>query len=592
MNGSVSESVAAPGVSGHDTTGTDEISATGKQPVRSVPENGAKPSPVEPPLGAGRVGAGQEIPDETSGVLDDVRNRTRRKRRRSAPPGWTVWVARQAGRSRSFVSHTLPIYLMDRREELVSYLVSLAVLCVVALMMALWVLPPTTTEDIFGLLVTRTETPDEELELVELDQVVQPDSVTELNANSSLKQMLSQMEDGDSSDDIDDIEDREFTLDLDPTDAEMEVIFKKGEFGGRSEGGKQAALRRYGGTAESEQAVNSGLKWLKGIQQKDGSWNFSKVGAGASAGGFRQTEVGATSLALLCFLGAGHTHTKEGPYQEAVEKGLAYIGSQVEVVQGTADLRGNYEGNAGMYVQGIAAICISEAHALDRRDKDLAKLTAMSIRFIEKAQNPFNGGWRYAPREDPGDTSVVGWQVMAMQSARAGRVRPDSKVLRNVREFLDSVQGDPDGSTYKYIPDRGGPTNSMSAVGLLCRMYLGWDKDFEPLKKGVHRLAAIGPSKTDMYYNYYASQVLHHWGDDLWKKWNLKMREQLVSTQVTKGPAAGSWAPTDSHGRRGGQIYQTALSVLTLEVYYRHLPMYQRLGTDQHDPSKVDSSGK
>ena len=92
-----------------------------------------------------------------------------------------------------------------------------------------------------------------------------------------------------------------------------------------------------------------------------------------------------------------------------------------------------------------------------------------------------------------------------------------------------------------------------------------------------------------MYYNYYASQVLHHWGDDLWKKWNLQMREQLVKSQVRKGPATGSWAPTDSHGNRGGQIYQTALSILTLEVYYRHLPMYQRLQKEPQDPTKVDA---
>ena len=50
-------------------------------------------------------------------------------------------------------------------------------------------------------------------------------------------------------------------------------------------------------------------------------------------------------------------------------------------------------------------------------------------------------------------------------------------------------------------------------------------------------------------------------------------------------PGAGSWDVTDPHGNAGGRIYQTALSLLTLEVYYRHLPIYRRFDADA-TPSK------
>lgn len=548
----------------------------------------AVPHPPTSPLDSNGTGTASETRSKTVSVMSQVNQRKRsRRRRRGGPPLWVTRLSQTIRQARTFFKESLPSWIAAHREELASCATSFAVLTIVAIVMALWILPPASGNGLFDLIVSRTETDLDDLTAVEIDEIIQPDAIQDLDVNSNLKQMLSELEDGETSDEFTSPEDRDFAWELEPTEKQLDALYREGDFGGRSTAGKQAALKRYGGTAASEQAVSSGLKWLKGLQQKDGSWSFARVGRDAAAGDFQRTEVGATSLALLCFLGAGHTHLQEGPYQETVRSGLAYMGSQIQVVQGTADLRGTYEGHAGMYVQGLAAICISEAHALEPRDEDLEKVTEMAVAFIERAQDPIGGGWRYNPR-DPGDTSVVGWQVMALQSAKAGRVRVSSKTLKNTRDFLRDARGDADGSTYKYRPEDNRPKDSMTAVGLLCRMYLGWGKDHEALGKGVHRLATIGPSTTDMYYNYYAAQVMHHWGGELWDKWNLQMREQLVKSQIGDGPAAGSWKPTDNFGRRGGQLYQTALSILTLEVYYRHLPIYRRLENGPTDPTTVE----
>ena len=527
---------------------------------------------------------------EPDAVLQRVRQRTQGRRRRRQPPGWILLLVGTAGRGRNFLSQSAPAWFINHREEIVSYVASLIVLGIVCLLMALWVLPPAERLQFFDLLVTHREDFNEPLEALEVAEFVQPEAIVELEINSTLMQLDSEFKGGDTAAEQPAIEDNQTSVIVKPTDAQVAQVLKQGEFGGRSEAVRQVSLSLYGGTVDSEKSVASGLRWLQSIQRKDGSWNFSQPGPGAKAGSFRRTEVGATAMALLCFLGGGHTHAVDGPYRDTVQQGLAYIGKQAVINQGAADLRGSFEGNSGMYVHGLATICISEAHALDHRDKDLKKLTEMAINFIELAQDPVDGGWRYKPRDDVGDTSVVGWQVMAIQSAKSGTVRISNKSLQKARTFLKSVQVDEIGSSYAYVPNKLNAKNSMTAVALLCRMYMGWRKDNPGLLKGVNHLSAVGPSRSDIYYNYYATQVLHHWGGDLWEKWNGVMREQLVRTQVKEGPAAGSWAPTDSHGARGGQIYQTTLSVLSLEVYYRHLPMYRKLPEDPADPTQVSAT--
>jgi hypothetical protein len=179
---------------------------------------------------------------------------------------------------------------------------------------------------------------------------------------------------------------------------------------------------------------------------------------------------------------------------------------------------------------------------------------------------------------------------MALQSAKAGRIKVDSNTILDVKRFLKSVQHF-DGAQYSYVPEQG-PKDSMTAVGLLCRMYLGWKRDNLALKAGVEHLSKVGPQPGKIYFNYYATQVLHHWGGDLWNQWNLRMRNELVSTQVKSGPGAGSWDVRDDHGYQGGRLYQTTLSLLTLEVYYRHLPIYQKLDENESANAAVPEKAK
>ena len=82
-----------------------------------------------------------------------------------------------------------------------------------------------------------------------------------------------------------------------------------------------------------------------------------------------------------------------------------------------------------------------------------------------------------------------------------------------------------------------------------------------------------------MYYLYYATQVVHFFdGPDWHQTWNPKIRDLLVKLQVkTAGANKGSWDKDQGHiGGSCGRLGTTCLCLLTLEVYYRHLPLYKR----------------
>jgi len=505
-------------------------------------------------------------------ILQQVEQRTQRRMRRRKPPKWALRVVGLLTFIRHFFRTILPREIRKRRRELITAGVSFLVHLGVGLILTLWLLPSSARNDILQLIGAKIED-DADEQPAELIEIVQPTSLKDLQVDSTLQQMLAELDKGPHTNQMDSPDPDDIQLPLDDLTDVVEIPFVKGQFGGRSEAGRRAAVAKFGGNAESEKAVTQGLAWLQKIQRSDGSWSFAEVGGAGQPGNLTTTDMGATSLALLCFLGAGNTHETAGPYRETVLSGLAFLVKNAERGASGADLRGRFQGNSGMYVQGIATICVCEASALAPKDKELRRLASDAVKFIERAQHRVDGGWRYNPG-DPGDTSVVGWQLMALQSAKSGRIKVQNNTIRDAKEFLDlvAVNG---GSQYSYMPGSG-PTDSMTAVGLLCRMYNGWRREKPELKAGVEYLAAKGLRRGDIYYNYYATQVIHHWGGDLWKKWNLQMRDELVSTQITEGPGAGSWDVTDPHGSGGGRIYQTALSILTLEVYYRHLPIYRR----------------
>jgi len=343
---------------------------------------------------------------------------------------------------------------------------------------------------------------------------------------------------------------------------------------GRSASERARMIREAGGTEGSEQAVKRGLQWLQRHQNPDGSWNFFHLGGRCQCNGhgsMAEAKIGATAIALLPFLGAGNTHMS-GNYKGVVHKGLYYL---VNSQKSNGSL---WEPGGHMYSHGLAAIVLSEAYAMTG-DTSLQRPAQGSLNFIAYAQDPITRGWRYKPKDKSGgDTSVVGWQLMALKSGHMAKLNVNPNTVAGVKKFLNLVQAN-DGATYGYMAPAKKP--ATTAVGLLCRMYLGWDRENPALAEGVKRIAKSRPSKVNLYYNYYATQVMRHYGGEPWEKWNKEMRDYLVKTQSRKGHAEGSWLLGKDHTNHGGRVYCTALATMILEVYYRHMPIYGKKASEQ-----------
>jgi hypothetical protein len=351
-------------------------------------------------------------------------------------------------------------------------------------------------------------------------------------------------------------------------------------FVGRSGATKSKLLQQGGGNEESERAVALGLAWLAKQQQPDGKWVYD--------GNEKPETAAATGMSLLPFLAAGNTH-KTGKYQKTVLAGINYLIKSMSVSGNNA---GHFNGARNMYAQAIATMALCECYGMTKDKQLLLAPCQAAINFVQKAQGA-NGSWGYQAGMT-GDTSIVGWQIQALKAAQLGKdVVVDDKVIKRAVQFLDTVGAGSYKAAYGYQTAAGAaPGTSLTAVGLLSRYYTGWTPQNAGMSEGVVGLMRRAPSnlKTmpDMYYYYYATQVVHFYEGEEWKTWNEGpvvngkraggMRDSLVSLQVrNNGANHGSWDPdTGFIGRSCGRLGSTCMVLLTLEVYYRHLPLYKR----------------
>jgi len=355
-----------------------------------------------------------------------------------------------------------------------------------------------------------------------------------------------------------------------------------GCFGYRSGGGRKRAVARFGGSRASESAVDAALRWLARHQEPAGFWDCDKYEGGG------KFDVGMTGFACLAFLGAGHTE-RAGKFRQNVVMGVKWLVNQQKKKTDGSLFMGHH-----MYEHGIGTLALAEAYGM-ARNPVTGEAAQKGIDHIKEAMGPYEA-WNYGPKTALGrnDTSVTGWQVMALKSARVAGLKVDGVTFQGAIAWLDKaqdLQGAPQNDT--SMDWEGGKTAyagtladvqagrggwAMCAAGAMMRQFLGWKRG-DPAVYGPGNLMMKQTpdwGAANFYYWYYGTLCMFQLGGKWWKAWNAPMRDMLIQNQRKGGDEDGSWDPIGGGGveKSGGRVMSTALGALCLEVYYRYLPMY------------------
>jgi hypothetical protein len=352
-------------------------------------------------------------------------------------------------------------------------------------------------------------------------------------------------------------------------------------------------------------SIALGLEFLAGIQRDDGRWEFNYLGGAVDAGSEQpsiQADAAATGMALLAYFGAGHDHLS-GRYRRVVGDGLDYL---VRIQDDSGALfpeDGRPTGQvARFYGHGIATLALCEAYGMTG-DARLRRPAQRAIEYLIDTQHGDYGGWRYVPGVNA-DLSVTGWQLIALRSGRLAGLAVPAESISQIRGCLERCRDDQgEGALFRYNPwaspsdptTRHGrePSTVMTSVGMVMQLYLDADRGNPQIERGAEHLLAnlpqagdspivaptgtLGNPQRDTYYWYYGTQAMYSLGGDYWSAWRGRLEPLLVESQLTTGPAAGSWDPfrpvPDKWADYGGRLYVTTLNLLSLEVERRYLPV-------------------
>jgi hypothetical protein len=294
--------------------------------------------------------------------------------------------------------------------------------------------------------------------------------------------------------------------------------------------------------------------------------------------------MGCTGLALLAFLGAGHTH-RHGRFRSSVRKAIWAIKSRQ-----TADGCFGKKSKDGrwIYNHAIACYAMAEAYCMAGRLFVLKTVTQKGIDFLVQCQNP-GSGWRYGIRPGVSDSSVTAWAVLALKTAKIAGLQVPKSAFDGAMNWFDKMldrdyfrtgymnRGDSGGrpgwaiSKFQHLP-------ANTAAGVFARILIHGEKARNGLevRGGANLIKLKLPSwdvlrgSIDMHYWFFGTYAMLFLRDTYWNPWTEALRTALIPSQRRDGCGNGSWDPVGVCGRQAGRVYATAINCMSLEFHYRY----------------------
>jgi hypothetical protein len=375
-----------------------------------------------------------------------------------------------------------------------------------------------------------------------------------------------------------------------------------GMFSNRKGLGRIKATRSGPGTTCPEvriSSIDAALRWFKRHQSPNGMWDVDQYQnncndpAGKCEPGIDQpgnADIACTAYAIMCFLGAGYDHLSASKYRPTVESALKWLLDQ-QKADGLFGER-NYE-------HAIATMALAEALGMSE-DPRLRTPTqrAVDVVIARQAQDPsakdksYAGlGWDYVnPNASRNDTSVTGWNVMALKSAMGAGLQVGNSMM-GAKNWLDRSwkAANPDWkrldpyqgtSVFPYTYDASSEKvdkEHLSCVGALCAIYLGHhegDVMLETMGNTIMKNDFPTSWPTNTYTLYYKTLAIFQMGEKRWKQWDEPVAKLLAKAQRTDDSCFnGSWdfAGTKFHGHDTGRLLSTAYACLSQEVIWRYI---------------------
>ena len=356
-----------------------------------------------------------------------------------------------------------------------------------------------------------------------------------------------------------------------------------GLFGSRKGGSRRQIVARGGGSKATESAVDLGLRWLSKHQAVDGSWDT------AALNGAESERQDATALALLAFLGAGHTETV-GHYKPTVLKAVQWLQARqnTDGFVGPSDtvIKGDLASYRRTASHALATMALCEAGGM--ANQQATKESAQRALNWLVEQRPLVGlRQRLADAKGKNAQDILGvfWCVSALKCGKVASLKVKQGAFEEAILFLEEteVKGD-DGTGHRFQffgkdPKTAGMMDT--ACGLACRQFLGYRK--ERLYPGMAWMAeqpkalpewGKDGADFDWHYTYLTNLTMFQTGGDSWRTWNDNLKGIMSAHQSREEKNKGMWAPVGTLKGRS-KVISTALGTLYLEVYYRYLPMYR-----------------